>query len=340
MGAGGAEKLVSELCSEQSEVAEVTLFTFTQQNDIFQENLSNNVKFEAQSGEGFWNFRQLTNLYKCIKSHNVIHVHLFPSIYIVALLSFLFNNKKFYYTEHNTNNRRRKWQYYVLEKIVYSRYNKVICISKAVERELTKWIGKYPPKAIIENFVDIKKIQNEGAYTKKKLGVEEKMVLVMVGSFTKQKDQKTIIDALSFLPDHYSLLLVGGGPLKASLEDYVAAKNLAKRVSFLGIRRDIINILKACDYGILSSNWEGFGIVALEYMAAGLVAIGSNVEGLNEVIPLSKNLFDPGDPISLANRIKALEDEDINSIIGEQSKYILNFDIHASVKKHMNAYTS
>ena len=94
-------------------------------------------------------------------------------------------------------------------------------------------------------------------------GNEDKIV-VMVGSFNNlQKRQQDLINALNYLPLQYKALFIGGGDRLKEYELLVKEKNLTNRVIFLGTRKDVYSILKASHFGVLASEWEGFGLVAL-----------------------------------------------------------------------------
>ncbi len=100
LAAGGAEKLVSDLASKQSEEDNVSLFTFNSKGDIFQEKLNENVHLYSQYKSSLFFFQKIRALFKLIKSNEIIHVHLFPSFYIVAYLSLFIPGKKYYFTEN------------------------------------------------------------------------------------------------------------------------------------------------------------------------------------------------------------------------------------------------
>lgn len=338
---GGAEKLVSELTTAQANFVEVGLFTFVSTNDLFTDNVSKKVAYYPQSGKGYFKFRKVRALAKAIKNYDVIHVHLFPALYLVAFISFIYPNKIYVLTEHNTVNQRRKPIFYLIEKIVYSRFSNIICISKAVENELGKWIRNLPT-TIIKNFVDLHSIVSTKPLKKDTFVNTNSKLLIMIGSFTSQKDQKTLIKSLSVLNPDYELLLIGEGPLKEDMVAFAKNEKVLERVHFLGTRKDVIPILKACDYGVLSSHWEGFGIVALEYMASNIISLGTNVDGLNEVIPIKENLFTQGDYNALATRIKEIEiDSNLkNHILDVQKRTIASYDISQSVELHLELYKS
>ena len=114
------------------------------------------------------------------------------------------------------------------------------------------------------------------------LGIpEETLVIGHVGRFAEQKNHGFLIDVAAELiarrPDA-CFLLVGDGPLRASIEDSVRVRNLSHAVRFLGIRSDVIQIMKnMMDVLLLPSLYEGLPVVLIEAQAAGLPCVISDV---------------------------------------------------------------
>lgn len=344
LGSGGAEKLVVDMSNHLSkEGYEVGVFTFVSENNFFEHKLSKEICYYKNENKKYFSLKKIVRLYKTIKQYDVIHAHLFPSFYIVAFLSFLVRNKKFVYTEHNTHNNRRKAKYHLLEKIIYSRYMAITSISIGVKRALEKWVP-IKKSVLINNFVKVNEIKNVEPLMRSTIKLSDAdEIIVMIGSFSNnQKDQNTIIRSLKHLPTKFKLLLIGDGVLRLDSERYAESIGVNGRVCFLGTRKDVYNILKACDYGVLSSNWEGFGIVALEYMACGLPAIGTNVEGLNEVITEKESLFEVADDKHLANIILSLySDKNLKeSIVKRQQTRLKEYDINIIMNKMIELYKS
>ena len=343
LAAGGAEKLVSTLASVQTQNHKIGVFVFVNTNETFVESLDLSVEFYKAKGQNYFTFNNLKRLYKAIKGYDVIHVHLFPAFYFTGILSLFFRQKTFIYTEHSTHNKRRSKKFYLIEKWMYSRYQKVICISKSVETNLKQWMGESLPTLVIENFLDLKEIQNQKPVPRERLNLSTSdKILVMVGSFRDDntKDQITVIKALKYLPENYKLLLLGQGILRKKTEEFVKINQLSDRVQFLGFRPDVYSVLKSCDIGVLSSNWEGFGIALIEYMACGLLAFGTNVSGLKDLIISSDTTFEVGDDKGLAQKIKHFEKypEEAINLIKKQNKFIKKFSLEQSVKAHQEVY--
>lgn len=320
LGSGGAEKLIEVLVPKlnKSKGVDVEVLLLTDKNNIFDKKLNKTdiivrvIKLKSPR-----NPFNILFIRRIIKKYNydIVHAHLFPSNYWVAFAKLLMlKPPKLVVTEHSTFNKRRNYIFFRwIEKIVYFLYDSIICISNGTKENLLNWLR---PKSIndnkyivINNGIDLERFILAKPYKKTEIINqldEENIILCMVGSFTIQKDQNTIIKSMEILAENTHLILVGDGPLKKECELLAKKLNLEKRVHFLGIRTDIERILKTVDIVIMSSNWEGFGLSALEGMAAGKPVIASNVEGLNDVVSGAGILFPQKNYQTLANKINKL----------------------------------
>lgn len=345
LGSGGAEKLVVEICNGLATDYPTGLFLLENNNSFFLQDVDSRVKVFAKSSNRF-NPLNLLYLWKEIKNYDVIHAHLFPTLYYVAIMTLFYPKKKFVFTEHSPFNWRRKYKWlHTLEKYVYERYNAVINISGSVFKSLEKWMGITKIKGfVVHNFINLDAIQFQDKYETSSFGfTRDDVVLVMVGSFNNQsKRQQDVILALKHLPENYKLILVGEGNRRQEYHKFVKQENLEDRVSFLGRRKDVYSILKASHFGVLASEWEGFGLVALEYMACGIPALGSDVDGLNEVITDDRCLFKKGNAAELAQKIKYInENPDVkNAIISAQADLSEKFNRSTYISKLLNIYSS
>ena len=109
--------------------------------------------------------------------------------------------------------------------------------------------------------------------------------LLSVGSLIPRKAHGLIIEALADLPD-VSLLIAGGGPMRAELENLAMEKGVAARVRFLDeIAHDAVaEAYRAADIFVLASSREGWANVLLEAMACGTPVVASAVNGTPEVV--------------------------------------------------------
>ena len=112
------------------------------------------------------------------------------------------------------------------------------------------------------------------------------LMAVAVGGMEDNKGFDVLIEAVA-LTDALHVLLVGGGSpsQKVKLSGLAQARGVHDRIHFLGRRTDVAAILGACDLFVMPSRSEGFGVVLLEAMAAGLPIIASNVGGAPDALP-------------------------------------------------------
>lgn len=164
----------------------------------------------------------------------------------------------------------------------------------------------------------------------------------MVSAFRKQKDQKTLIKAISHLPDDYRLMLAGEGELKGECEHLSRELGLEKRVSFPGIRSDVPALLASSDVIVMSSHYEGLSLSSIEGMASGKPFIASNVDGLREIVDGAGLLFEEGNDIMLAELIKKVcEDKIFAERIGQRCRERAgHYDISATVEGYGKVYES
>ena len=115
--------------------------------------------------------------------------------------------------------------------------------------------------------------------------------LVSVNRAVKQKNLSFLLEVLTQLPHHFTLTLVGDGPLLMSLQSEAEKLNLSNRVFFTGLlkREDVYKEVFNSDIYISSSIWEGLGNAVLEAMALKLPVILSKISPYQEIAKHSKN---------------------------------------------------
>jgi glycosyltransferase involved in cell wall biosynthesis len=279
-----------------------------------------------------------------LKKYDVIHVHLFPALYWVVIAKLIARSKTpVIYTEHNTHNKRRDFRAFrLIERFIYSKLSFIGCISDGTLSNLDKHLGKNRvSKKVINNGIHIDSFSR---HNQKKIHYgffhRGDIVLIQVSSFGKQKDQQTLIKAMSQLPEQVKLLLVGDGILKATCENLCEHLKLRDRVIFLGNRYDIPGLVNFADIVVQSSNWEGFGLTVVEGMAARKPVIASNVEGIREIVEGYGLLFKKNDSYDLAEKVKSLIQNQVlySQVAASCYQRAKEYDIEVMVKKYIIVY--
>ena len=182
----------------------------------------------------------------------------------------------------------------------------------AVERYIR--VGAAPKNKIrfMPNGIDTAKFKPNkaaGQRLRNELGVDNYFVWLAVGRFEEAKDYPNMLRAFSMIVSKKSdvvLLLVGQGSLMEEVKKLASELKLEDKVRFLGVRRDVPDLMNAADAYVMSSAWEGMPMVLLEAGACGLPVVATDVGGNSEVVLNGKTGFivPPRNPEALA---KAME---------------------------------
>ena len=113
------------------------------------------------------------------------------------------------------------------------------------------------------------------------------MRIGFVGRLIANKGPQYLIEAapalLTTCP-HAEIVIVGDGPMKPALEARAQTLGIQDKVTFLGARRDVADVLRGCDVFVRPSLMEGMPLTVLEAMACGVPVIATPVGGTPEVV--------------------------------------------------------
>lgn len=303
---GGAQRLLSDLIPQQAKTMDVSLLVYERvDNDFEKKVLAAGVNIISLDAHHFYNPAVVIRMRKILKDYDIIHAHLFPTLWWVALATRGLKTK-LVYTEHSTSNSRRgKFYLRPIEKYVYAQYDKVISISQQTQNALCTWLGEDGDRFnVVCNGI------NTTYFASVKRRVKPKS-LIMVSRFAASKDQETVLRAMLQITPEATLRLVGDGERLESCRQLATQLGLNDRVEFLGARSDVAELIAESYIGIQSSHWEGFGLTAVEIMACGKPIIGTNVNGLKQLIEGAGETFNVGDADKLAQTVNALLADDI-----------------------------
>lgn len=362
---GGAEMLVVNLMPRFKALGhEVGVVVFNGEHTALMEQLERECP-ECKIyrlGTSYYNPWYIVKLIRIMWKYDVVHTHN-SSPQLFAAIANIFCRKRLITTEHNTNNRKRgSWLLSALDKWMYPRYEKVICISDQAEENLREYLNgndngnvndnvnyndnmvKVSVKVNVDNIttiyngVDVETIHLAQSIEELKT---DKFVVVMVAGFRPQKDQDTLVKAMALLPkDQYELWLVGDGVRKEIVERLALSVGLMENVKFLGLRTDVPNILKTADVVVMSTHYEGLSLSNIEGMAAGKPFVASDVEGIHEVTEGYGILFPHENADALAEDIQRLRnDHDYYQQVADKCyERAKQFDINEMVRRYNEIY--
>ena len=324
---GGVQRLLVDLITLQKDEFRFEVILTRGENEYKQEFEKINIPVYKLEDLGF------LGVINQLNSADLVHSHLFPSMYIALLSSTLK-----VLTEHNPNYKRRSLPFVrVLESILFRRFICVVCISKGVKVSFSKAIKlKKNRVVIINNGVDVTRFSMK---EKKIINTKSLFKICMVGRLVPAKDITTLIKCINELGPKYELHLAGDGELRNQLQSLVSSLKLDQQIFFHGQVNDIPDFLSSMDLYIQSSNWEGFGLAAVEAMAMGLPCFATNVDGLNQVVDFDC-LFEVGDVNQLVHMVKHItSDTDLYHRISKRAVVLARkFSIENTAKNHTELY--
>jgi glycosyltransferase involved in cell wall biosynthesis len=165
----------------------------------------------------------------------------------------------------------------------------------------------------IYNCIDI----HQFPYAARPRSLNEPIRVGMVARLEPHKDQPTLMRAAALLRSrgiHIQVDLVGDGSRRAEYEELSKRLDIDKQIRFLGVRRDIPELLRTWDIFVYSVNPdEGLGIALIEALASGVPVIASDVGACREVLSCATDgmlgeLFPHGDAERLTDAIAQFRD--------------------------------
>lgn len=160
----------------------------------------------------------------------------------------------------------------------------------------------------------IRAVRIDRADKRRSLGLHTVQPLIgMVAPFKPQKSPLDFVRVASLVCRERSdahFVMVGDGELRQAIEDEIRSLGLEQSITLTGWRRDVPEIMKCLDVFLLTSGWEGLPRVYLEALSCGVPAVGTCVDGAEEVVIDGENGFlkEPGDIEGLADRVLWLLD--------------------------------
>ena len=293
LGMGGAERQVCDLADQFSQKGhQVLLIAMT--GEIINRPTSDKVKVVTLNMvKSFWGFirtyRQVSKLIKQFKP-DVVHSNMVHANIFSRLLRLTVPFPKLICTAHNTNEGSR------IRMLAYRLTDRLCDISTNVSQEAVDAFvahGAVRPGRMLAmyNGIDTEKFifdTNSRIRLRNELNIDENVSLLLaVGRLNHQKDYPNLLTAFQKLIAEGSLAqlaIIGCGEEQAKLTVIVAEFGLNDRVHFLGLRRDVEKWMSAADVFVLSSAWEGFGLVVAEAMACERIVVATDCGGVREVV--------------------------------------------------------
>lgn len=351
LGVGGAEKIVTSLADELDDRNhEVVIAYMTGEAIVTPRN--KNVKLVNLNMSSIINlpiaYLKLRKLIKDLQP-DVVHSHLVHANIMSRLIRLTTLIPKLITSAHNTNEEGQ------LRILAYRLTDKLATVSTNVSQEAVnafiqqKAVKKGRMLALYNSIStsEFSFSQDNRDNIRKALKIDTNTQLILaVGRLNEQKDYPNLLIAFSEVTKSnpkVRLAIAGDGPLLKDLNNLTHKLGLESKVLFLGIRNDIPALMSAADIFVLSSAWEGFGLVVAEAMSCQRIVVATDCGGVKEVVGDAGFLVPPKDSQLLANTIKkALKLNDSEKLeLGEKARQRIldNYSLSSTTDKWISLYT-
>jgi glycosyltransferase involved in cell wall biosynthesis len=237
----------------------------------------------------------LLNLKRVISnlSPDIIHAHM-PPAEVYAWLALKGSKIPLFITKHNDENFYRYSFTNKIGSLIAKRANKVIAISEAVNCYIRTAL-KIPCEKMqtILYGIDTQNFSNVRSSSRQSLrqewGVPSNAWLIgTVARLAPQKSLDILLESFAKYQDKAEmdsrLVIVGNGPLILDLKKQAMRLGIDQLIVWAGFREDIPEVIAAFDCFILTSSYEGFGLVLLEAMASKKPIIATSVSAIPEIV--------------------------------------------------------
>jgi len=277
---------------------------------------------------------------------DIVHIHWTKDIPIVVFAKLISKQKpKIIQTRHMTMTRFKDDFYH---KFLYKNIDTIICVTKALENQINKFIPKYIRPKVKTIYLGVKepKVFNKEELDlyKKELKIEDSFMIGFVGRINEAKGQYLLIEAMKELKRknlNIKAYFVGHAMSKEyleSLKQKVKEYSLENSIFFLGFINEPNKFVQASDIIVAASKNETFGLVVVEAMKNQTAVIASKSGGFLEIIDDKINglLFENENSKELAKKIETLYNDRklIMSLVNQAKKKAdLEFDSQIQFQK-------
>ncbi len=225
------------------------------------------------------------------KPFDIVHAHMLPRDGHAGLLVARALGVPFALTVHGTD----VFHYFIPGQTPWKRNARIareadalMAVSSLLMRRVAPYRGEGKLSRIVPNGVDLSLVPRETHNVPR--------AVISVGTLKARKCMDRTLEAFARLAGDYpdaTLTIVGIGEMEVQLRARIAELNLGARVTLTGglPHEAVIARMAQSDLFVLPSWGEGYGIVYIEAMAAGCIAVGAQGEGIEDTIVDGENGF-------------------------------------------------
>jgi len=328
LGGGGAQKSSANLSFVLSKLDyDVHIISILNQIDYeYQGKLLNLGKLKDQNDSIFGKIKRFRLFYNYLKSENfdyIIDSRARPTFFKQLLINkILYAHQKVIYVVHSYRLKNYIPKSRFLAKVLYKNAFQLVAVSQEIKKLIQLKYGFNQVSAIYNCLSKSELVANQD--TPK---LPQKFILFFGRIDDQVKNISLLIDAYNqskLAVNNTKLVILGEGPDTTYLKQKTVDLQLQHQIVFLPYCADPSSIIKRALFSVLSSRYEGFGMVLIESLSFGIPVVSVDCKsGPSEVINHKENglLVDNHNPIALADAFNEfIENKKLYNHCKEQAK--------------------
>jgi glycosyltransferase involved in cell wall biosynthesis len=236
-----------------------------------------------------------------------------------------------------------KWKYN------HKQIKRILCVSNRITQIMQRYVADPSRCHTVYSGIDLRKfdhIKPDRSFLIQDFGLDpSREIITAVGAVDKSKDHLTFIKTIEKLVGDgrpVQGLIVGDGPLAATLKAYVEQQQLGAYVKFAGYRKDVGKILLSSDIFLMTSREEGLGTSLLDAFLARVPVVATDAGGIPEIVIHERTgMLDPiADSDKLAAAIARLLDDTVlrKSIVRQAYEFVQEFSKDKTTANTLKVY--
>jgi glycosyltransferase involved in cell wall biosynthesis len=320
---GGAEVLAARLARQGQKSCRSIFVCLDERGTLGEELRSEGFVVEVLGRRSGVDWRCATRLARLLRREKVdlVHAHQYTPFFYGLMARLLYRRPPLLFTEHGRHFPDYPRPKRILaNRLLLERRDRVVGVGQAVRQALIRNEGIPADRVgVIYNGIDTTAFASPAASDRQaariEMGVEaDAFVILLVARLDYLKDHATAVRTVKRLAQEQPkarLVLVGEGPEHAKIQELVEQEQLGAQVRFLGLRKNVAQLLGGADVFLLTSISEGIPLTVIEAMATGIPVVATRVGGVPEVIEDGQTgwLAPSGDDRALAGHLLCLAND-------------------------------
>lgn len=299
LGQGGAEKVLVNLVNNMDhsifDITVMTLFDCGENRQF----INSNIKYKTWCSKMVPGNSHLMKLFTPTRLHNMIIKEHYdievaylegpcarvisgcsdPSVRLVSWI---------HIEQHTAKKAAASFRSIGEAKKCYSKFNKIVCVSKTVENDFKKALNVNVLHEVLYNTNESEKIRK--ASRENVLGTvfqSDEIKIIGVGKLLKNKGFDRILHIAKKLLDEkfpVHVYILGDGPEREALNNYISENKMENQVTLLGYQLNPYKYIAQCDLFVCASYAEGFSTAATEALILGIPVCTVEVSGMREML--------------------------------------------------------